>query len=161
MFFVQIECKREVRDNQYRTMDWIGYADIEYNFLVGGDGAAYVGRGWDFEGKSTPGCNAKSIAIAFIGTFEDEIPPKQQIEAAQKLIKEGVNLSKLSASYRLYGADQLNDVESPHKMIYQIIRKWDHWTDTNQNSAEICDNNSDANTNQTEIADNFGYHATF
>lgn len=26
-----------------------GWGDIAYNFLVGGDGSIYVGRGWDTE----------------------------------------------------------------------------------------------------------------
>lgn len=148
MFFIQSDCKREVRDIQYQSMNWIGYADIKYNFLVGGDGAIYVGRGWDIECQHAAGCSAKSIFIAFIGTFEDEVPPKQQIDAAQKLIKECVNLNKLSSFYRLYGDDQLNDIESPDKMIYKIIRKWPHWTDTNQNTTEICANNIDTITNR-------------
>lgn len=125
-------------------MNWVGFADIGYNFLIGGDGAAYVGRGWDIEGQHTPGCNAKSICISFIGTFEDEIPPKHQIDAAQKLIKECVKLKKLSASYSLFGQDQLKDTESSEKMIFKIIRKWKHWTKTNQSSTEICENKDSA-----------------
>lgn len=29
--------------------------DIAYNFLIGGDGAVYEGRGWDSEGSHTKG----------------------------------------------------------------------------------------------------------
>lgn len=49
-------------------VDW-QWNDIGYNFLVGGDGAVYVGRGWDDEGAHTLGHNKRSIGIAFIGDF--------------------------------------------------------------------------------------------
>lgn len=31
------------------------YSDIAYNFLIGGDGNAYVGRDWDKQGAHTKG----------------------------------------------------------------------------------------------------------
>lgn len=127
-------------------MNWIGYADIGYNFLIGGDGAVYVGRGWDIEGEHTPGCNQKSICIAFIGNFDDVAPTKGQLCAAQKLIRQCVDLKKLSSFYNLYGQYQLKDTESPTKELYNIIRQWDNWTYTNPNDTDIC---STANNLQT------------
>jgi hypothetical protein len=43
------------------------FSDIAYNFLVGGDGKIYEGRGWDAEGAFARGFNKKSLGIAFIG----------------------------------------------------------------------------------------------
>lgn len=64
--------------------------DIGYNFLIGGDGAVYVGRGWDYQGAHTKGYNANSICIALIGAFDKSVPPKRQSCAVQKMIMEGI-----------------------------------------------------------------------
>lgn len=104
------------------------FDDIGYNFLVGGDGAVYVGRGWDVRGEHTYGYNAKSIGIAFVGTFGDKIPPKRQLIAAQKIIEKGFELNKLSADYKLFGQRQMQSSESPGDELYKIIIKWKHWS---------------------------------
>lgn len=103
--------------------------DIGYNFLVGGDGAVYVGRGWDIQGAHTKGYNVKSICIAFIGTFNKIVPPERQLYAARKLMEEGVKLGKLTPDYKLFGHRQLISSESPGSALYDIIKKWDHWTE--------------------------------
>ncbi|XP_065081162.1 peptidoglycan-recognition protein LF-like isoform X3 [Ochlerotatus camptorhynchus] len=103
------------------------YSDIAYNFLVGGDGNAYVGRDWDKQGAHTKGFNVDSICIAFIGTFTDIQPSVVQLSAAEQLIAMGLKDNKLSKHYRLYGHRQLAPFESPGRMLYKIIQKWPHW----------------------------------
>lgn len=103
-----------------------GWDDIGYNFLIGGDGAAYVGRGWDIQSTLTKGYNANSIFIAFIGTFSKVVPPKHQLYAAQKLIEVGGEQEKLTPNYALYGQRQLVPTESPglapgNSIILKII----------------------------------------
>lgn len=123
----QAECTYFVRNVQTFHMDSMGWSDIGYNFLVGGDGAAYDGRGWDKEGAHTKGFNKRSICIAFIGTFIKVTPPERQLRAARLLIKQGLDLHKLSPDYRLYGHRQLMASESPGKQLYDIIKEWPHW----------------------------------
>lgn len=106
-----------------------GWDDIGYNFLVGGDGAVYVGRGWNKQGAHTKGYNVKSICVAFIGTFNKVLPPKRQLDAAQKILEEGVKLKKLSKDYRLYGHRQLMGTESPGEALYKVIKTWPHWSE--------------------------------
>jgi N-acetylmuramoyl-L-alanine amidase len=60
-------CSAEVREIQKMHMDQQRYEDIAYNFLVGGDGQTYEGRGWDLQGAFARGVNNKSLGIAFIG----------------------------------------------------------------------------------------------
>lgn len=111
-------------------MDSRNWSDIGYNFLVGGDGNAYEGRGWDKQGAHTKGYNTKSICIAFIGTFNSYLPPKRQINTAKKLIAVGVQLKKLDPNYKLYGHRQLFPGESPGAVFYEDIKHWPHWTNT-------------------------------
>lgn len=44
-----------VRQIQTFHIESRGWFDIGYNFLIGGDGAAYEGRGWKTEGAHTLG----------------------------------------------------------------------------------------------------------
>jgi len=103
--------------------------DIGYNFLVGGDGAAYEGRGWKSEGAHTPGYNSRSIGIAFIGTFNSVLPPKRQILAAQQLIEKGVSLGYVAPDYKLLAARQLQTTPSPGLTLYEDIKTWPHWVE--------------------------------
>lgn len=108
--------------------------DIGYNFLVGGDGKVYVGRGWEYEGAHTRGHNRNSICIAFIGNFDTTEPPKRQLCAAQNLIAEGIEKSLLSNDYHLYGHRQLvAGTQSPGTALYEIIQTWDHWAEQVEN----------------------------
>lgn len=124
----QAECTFQVRTIQTFHIESRGWDDIGYNFLVGGDGAIYVGRSWDIMGAHTKGFNTNSICFAFIGTFNTVKPPKRQLVAVQKMIVEGVKLGKLTADYSLYGHRQLISTQSPGQALYEIIQTWDHWT---------------------------------
>lgn len=124
-------CEARVRVVQNFHMDGWNWDHIGYNFLVGGDGLVYEGRGWDAQGAHTLGYNVDSIGISFIGTYIKIKPTEQQLRACQLLIEEGVRLKKLVPDYRLYGHRQLSATESPGELLYAIIQKWPHWTNKN------------------------------
>lgn len=132
IFFIILQetCAPLVRQIQtlHINSDYIG-DDIGYNFLVGGDGAAYEGRGWDKIGAHTKGYNSRSIGVAFIGDFREEEPTNQQIVALLKLIRDGVKLKKISENYKLFGANQVQQTESPGKKLIRILTKLPHWSD--------------------------------
>lgn len=103
--------------------------DIGYNFLIGGDGAVYEGRGWDLVGAHTYPRNTGYVGIAFIGDFRTDKPTKQQLNAAKLLLADGVQLGKLDPDYKLFGQLQLSLTESPGKNLFEIIQKWSHWSE--------------------------------
>lgn len=127
-FQLQASCTLQVRRIQTFHVGSRGFDDIGYNFLVGGDGAVYIGRGWDKQGAHTLHYNEKSICIAFIGNFNEYEPTEEQLCAARKLIEEGVKLKKLPTTYVLYGHKQLTLSDSPGKLLFNIIKTWNHWT---------------------------------
>lgn len=55
-------------------MNRIGWPDIGYNWLVGEDGRAYEGRGWDKIGAHTYGYNDVAVAVSVIGDFTSRVP---------------------------------------------------------------------------------------
>nr|AYV99629.1 venom polypeptide [Dolopus genitalis] len=124
----QAMCTFRIRLIQTFHMESRNWDDIAYNFLVGGDGLVYEGRGWDKVGVHTNGFNRGSIGIAFVGTFTKIAPSTKQLRAAQMIIAEGVRLGKLSTDYKLYGHRQLIASESPGEELYKIIKLWPHWS---------------------------------
>ncbi|CAG5007214.1 unnamed protein product [Parnassius apollo] len=123
----QSQCVLRVRLIQTYHIESRGWYDIGYNFLVGGDGSVYYGRGWDYIGAHTKGYNKYSIAIAFIGTFNNEEPPKQQVDACKKIIEQGVTLGKLKKDYKLFAHRHLMSTLSPGDKLFNIIKDWPHF----------------------------------
>ncbi|KRK00891.1 peptidoglycan-recognition protein LC isoform X7 [Drosophila yakuba] len=121
-------CSSRVNVVQSFHMDSWGWDHIGYNFLVGGDGRVYEGRGWDYVGAHTKGYNRGSIGISFIGTFTSRKPNERQLKACQLLLEEGVRLEKLTTNYRLYGHRQLSATQSPGDELYKILKNWPHWS---------------------------------
>ncbi|XP_012287464.1 peptidoglycan-recognition protein LC [Orussus abietinus] len=123
----QSQCTYRVRMAQTFHIEAKNWSDIGYNFLVGGDGLAYVGRSWNYVGAHAFGYNFKSIGISFIGTFIDVLPPKKQIYAAQKIIEIGVDGGKIAKDYKLIGHCQAQPTVSPGNALYAHIKTWPHW----------------------------------
>ncbi|XP_058061165.1 peptidoglycan-recognition protein LC-like isoform X7 [Anopheles bellator] len=68
------------------------FNDIGYNFLIGGDGVVYEGRGWNKKGKHTKGYNTISEGVAFIGDYENvDQPTIAQMEQLSSLLLHGTN----------------------------------------------------------------------
>lgn len=124
----QADCTLQVRLIQ-TFHESRGWDDIGYNFIIGGDGAVYEGRGWNKQGAHTKGWNKGSIGVAFIGTFNKIIPPERQLKAAFQLFENGVELKKLTENYKIYAHRQLIATESPGLAFYETIKTWSHWTD--------------------------------
>lgn len=123
----QSECVLRVRLIQMFHIESKKWDDIGYNFLVAGDGSAYFGRGWDYVGAHTLGYNKYSIGISFIGTFNNDPPPKKQLDACIKLLDRGVALGKLAKNYKLFAHRQLASTLSPGDKLFDIIQEWPHF----------------------------------
>ncbi|XP_024889967.1 peptidoglycan-recognition protein SA-like [Temnothorax curvispinosus] len=123
----QSKCANQLRIIQNNQMEGI-FDDIAYNFMVGGDGLAYVGRNWNYVGGYSRHYNGISIGIAFIGDFTSVVPPKTQLNAAKELIKFGVRAEKIAPDYKLLGARQVVTTKNPGNALYNEIIKWPHWS---------------------------------
>ncbi|XP_035661751.1 peptidoglycan-recognition protein SC1a-like [Branchiostoma floridae] len=109
-------------------MDTQGWDDIGYNFLVGGNGDVFEGRGWDTKGAHAGAkWNGRSIGICFIGNFTDKLPPEKAITAGKMLIQLSVERNKLMSNYTLYGHRQVLPRTCPGEEFYKIVTEWKHW----------------------------------
>jgi N-acetylmuramoyl-L-alanine amidase len=98
--------------------------DIGYNFVAGGDGNVYEGRGWDATSMHTGFVKRCNIAISFIGNFVHDTPTNGQIEAVKELIELGVRLGKVDENYKLVSMNESMNTLSPGVGVYDVISKW-------------------------------------
>ncbi|XP_011496064.1 PREDICTED: uncharacterized protein LOC105360762 [Ceratosolen solmsi marchali] len=124
----EAKCILNVRVIQTFHIEAKGWLDVGYNFLVGGDGNVYEGRGWDAAGAHTHNYNNRSIGIAFVGDFSYKSPPKEQIVTAVRLLDHGLKTNKLAKDYKLIGQRQVAHTQSPGDKLYNVIRTWEHWS---------------------------------
>ncbi|XP_063824337.1 peptidoglycan recognition protein-like [Ostrinia nubilalis] len=105
----------------------IGFDDIPYSFMVGGNGKVYEGAGWHRVGAHTKGYNDKAIGIGFIGTFVEKLPSPEALKAAKELIEYGVQNNHIAGDYKLFGHRQLSSTVSPGDSLQKEIEGWPHW----------------------------------
>lgn len=106
------ECAKIVKGIQGNQMHNHSLSDIGYNFLVGGDGNIYAGRGWDKVGTHTNEFSSESLGIALIGSFDNQIPETVQLNATKMLLDYAVDLGKLNPEFKLHGNSKLIDINS-------------------------------------------------
>ncbi|XP_052133262.1 uncharacterized protein LOC113212171 isoform X4 [Frankliniella occidentalis] len=127
MCYSNPECVKQTRHIQQYHMESRNWSDIAYNFLVGGNGYAYVGRGWDQEGAHTFNWNARSVGVCLIGTFTYGRPTIEQMRSTLQLLEWGVTLGKVAPGYKLAGVCQMRSTESPGRQLFSEIKRWEHW----------------------------------
>ncbi|ESO90942.1 hypothetical protein LOTGIDRAFT_233462 [Lottia gigantea] len=123
----QSQCAGIVRSYQNYHMDSHGWSDIGYSFLVGEDGNAYEGRGWDRIGAHTVGYNSKAVAICLIGSFDSVVPNAAALNTVKRLIQCGIDKGKISKDYVLRGHRDVNQTSCPGDALYKLIRTWPHY----------------------------------
>ncbi|KAL0105404.1 hypothetical protein PUN28_016803 [Cardiocondyla obscurior] len=121
-------CSVIVRSYQNLHMDDRGWWDIGYNFLIGEDGNAYEGRGWDYTGAHSPGYNTQSIGICILGDFSDFLPNADALKTLNELIARGVALGKIKKDYNVIGHRQARDTECPGETFYKYVVNLPGWT---------------------------------
>ncbi|XP_029669306.1 peptidoglycan-recognition protein SC2-like [Formica exsecta] len=124
----QESCSEIVRSYQNLHMDDRGWSDIGYNFLIGEDGNAYEGRGWDYVGAHAPGYNTQSIGICILGDFSDFLPNPVALNTLNALIACGVSLGKISDNYNVLGHRQARNTECPGQSFYEYVITLPRWT---------------------------------
>lgn len=125
--FTPKDCAREVKNVQDFHMNKKGWDDIGYSFIIGGDGNAYEGRGWDRVGAHTLGWNNISVSFAVMGDYTDHLPTKGALDALTNLMYRGVALRKLTPDFKLFGHRDARPTESPGEELYKLIKTYSHY----------------------------------
>ncbi|XP_026319366.1 peptidoglycan-recognition protein SC2-like [Hyposmocoma kahamanoa] len=120
----QDSCASQMRSMQNQHMNSNGWADIGYNFCVGGNGQVFEGRGWTTQGAHAPAVNNRSIGICLIGTFTSVNPPAAQLSATQNLISMGMSNGRIQRAHWLRGHRQVTATACPGDALFNTIRSW-------------------------------------
>ncbi|PSN37110.1 Peptidoglycan-recognition protein LF, partial [Blattella germanica] len=127
--FTTVSCMLQVRMMQDDAMSGPN-SDIDCNFVIGGEGNVYIGRGWDVANTYEEAfVKYNNIGISVNGNFDRDIPTSYQINATRELIERGIELGKISPDYKLMPLSRINNsLElNPGKNFYKIIEKWPHF----------------------------------
>ncbi|XP_058456824.1 uncharacterized protein LOC131434187 [Malaya genurostris] len=157
----QTACIYRVRFIQERHISSMNLGDIAYNFLIGGDGNVYEGRGWLKVGAFLRGQNSRSEGIAFIGDYRRLQPTQAQMETLDILLKNGTKTRYLTDKFKLYGARQWEPTDSPGNMLYKRLVQHPNWSDELVSQCVFMTSNiqqfhmADDSKNFSDIAYNF------
>lgn len=123
----QSTCTQLVQKLQYDAWTENG-THIPYNFLIGGDGKTYEGRGWKSQHgfSNLPGLN-DTIVVGVIGTYHDRRPDNVIYAETKALLTESIRRYSLSPHYRLYGVIDSSVQDNRAAALYEELKEWRHW----------------------------------
>ncbi|XP_055610764.1 peptidoglycan-recognition protein 3-like isoform X2 [Uranotaenia lowii] len=124
----QADCVEYVRQVHNEAVTQNG-THIPFNFLIGGDGKTYEGRGWEGQHGFTdlPGKN-DTIVVGLIGTYEGRRPETIVLDEVKALLTESIRRFSLSPNYDLYGVtNRFVSQEGRWTELYKELRHWKHW----------------------------------
>ncbi|GIY81438.1 peptidoglycan-recognition protein LB [Caerostris darwini] len=120
-------CSKMMRAIQNFHMDDRGWDDIGYNYLIGGDGRVYMGRGWQRVGAHTYGFNRNGIAFSLMGDFSNKLPSEEMLNTTKKLIKCAENGNYVMSDYKLHGHRDAGCTACPGNTLYEHIKEWPYF----------------------------------
>lgn len=120
-------CEQQMRNLQSFHKS-IGNCDIAYNYLVGGDGRVYEGRGWARSGAHTFGYNFNSVAICYIGDFTSRLPNPAQLQAGKDMVHCAEIDGVVTGNYGLYGHRDSCATQCPGNTLYPEIQTWPQYS---------------------------------
>nr|BBK26514.1 peptidoglycan recognition protein 15 [Nephotettix cincticeps] len=103
------DCIKIVKDIQKQHLDK-GLPDIKYNFLIGGDGTFYEGRGWNNKPEIHAALKDKDYYdVAYIGKYGDDFPSWDQSVAGTKFIKFGLEKEYINRGHGITNLMEISD----------------------------------------------------
>ena len=123
------QCKLRVKKIQEDNLE---LDDIPYNFLIGGDGSIFEGRGIEFKGQHTSNVNGSSydeigICVAFIGTFEIISISTLQTESFSDLIKHFTDEGSITEDHKIFFHDQLAKPAIPADSLLEAVETFKNY----------------------------------
>lgn len=110
-----------------------GFEDIGPNFLVGGNGILFEGRGANVVGAMVKSWNVKSISIMFMGDYRTNNTVPEQFAHIDVLLEKLVEKNVLVPNFVLYGHCQVaTHIISPGPKIMKQLRNLTNWNNMNE-----------------------------
>lgn len=107
------------------------FGDIGPNFVVGGEGLIFEGRGANIMGAMISKWNMKCISIMFTGDYTIVEPDAQQINNVKILLDALVRGNFIIENYQLLGHCQIISFISPGANLMARLWEFEHWRPVN------------------------------
>lgn len=92
--------------------------DIDYNFIVGGDGNVYIGTGWNLRRT------LDRIKISFIGSYNYDKFEKSMMLILLDILDYGLQKEYLDPEYKITAHNLTTRTISPGENIYKVIQRF-------------------------------------
>ena len=107
-------------------------ADIPYNYLIGGDGRIYEGRGIEYQGQHTENTDATEynsigICIAFIGNYQSTAPDSNQLRLLNEFIDFNKRKGLIAEDYIIVSQDDLKYFPTKSDALNREMGKLDNF----------------------------------
>jgi len=123
--------------------------DVQYNFLVGGDGRIYEGRGFSLQGGMPDSFSSQTLILAFMGAFFVTYPLDIQLRNSEAFLEEAAKNGFLDPDFRVAGAMDIRKSDSPGcRLNAQIKGSWKRYTD---NPLKLLKTNRTRNETNTDL----------
>ncbi|XP_013146476.1 PREDICTED: peptidoglycan-recognition protein SC2-like isoform X2 [Papilio polytes] len=110
-----------------------GLSDIGPNFLVGGKGFVFEGRGANVFGAMVTSWNVRSITIMFMGNYVTDFPNQEQFDHLNILLDVLVRERILVPDYTLYAQCQLQPATvAPGRHVLALMDNFANWNSFNR-----------------------------
>ncbi|XP_050294877.1 peptidoglycan-recognition protein SC1a/b-like isoform X2 [Anthonomus grandis grandis] len=119
------KCASQVQTLQGWQVSQFDMPDIAYNYLIGGDGNVYVGRGPEVENQ----WQKNAYDIVYLGNYlgpYDQLSDKMET-AGKRIIARLRNEGYLTPDYIVIAQNQTFNTLSPGENIFKKIVKWPHY----------------------------------
>ncbi|KAJ8032505.1 Peptidoglycan recognition protein [Holothuria leucospilota] len=122
-------CSRVVRGIQNHHMNNNKWWDIGYNFLIGGDGNVYEGRGWNVVGAHAGVAmyNNNGIGVCMLGDFTSSMPTQAALDALDELVGCCVSRNKLKRNYSVLGHRDVKSTSCPGNQFYNYVTRMQNY----------------------------------
>lgn len=112
-----------------------GWVDIGPNFLVGGNGLVFEGRGANVVGAMVRSWNLNGISVMFLGDYMTAEPIEAQFDHVKVLLQALVDKEILRPDYTMYGHCQVQGaVKPPGINLLRKLHTFEHWNSSNVES---------------------------
>lgn len=126
-----IKVVRKIQDN-HLNLNW---DDIGPNYLVGGNGLIFEGRGANVLGAMVLKWNSKGISIMFLGDYRTDESDPLQFEHINILLKRLEELKVLAPDYVVAGHCQIiTYLITPGPNVMKNIHNITHWDPKNKDT---------------------------